>query len=140
MISFLLFYDLLYYISICFSIYQNIKGSFIVIIFQSLKFYFNMKRMNKYYPGCSVLNILYDHISLCLKKETIFFSPEGFQILEYLFNFVIIFDFIWFFILFKRKYKKQIIDIITWFEKDVDNNKNNILNDNNKMKKFNKIE
>ena len=137
MIYFLLFYDSLYYISIFFSIHQNIKATFILIIFQSLKFYFTNKRMNIYYLSWSLLYIFYDHISKCSKNEREFFSPEGFQILEYLFNFVIIFDFIWLFILIKRKYIKKILATALLLEK-IANDENNTILDNNKTNNIKK--
>ena len=131
MIFFLLFYDSLYYISILFSFHQNIKATIILITFHGLKFYFTNKRMNIYYLGWSFPYILYNHISNCAKYETEFFSPEGFQILEYLFNFVIIFDFVWLFILIKRKYNKKIFTTALLLEKIANEENNNFL-DNNK--------
>ena len=93
--------------------------------------------MNIYYLGWSFPYILYNHISNCAKYETEFFSPEGFQILEYLFNFVIIFDFVWLFILIKRKYIKKIFTTVLLLEKIANDENNNFL-DNNKTKKIKK--
>ena len=137
MIYFLLFYDSLYYISIYFSINQNIKASIIVIIFQALKFYFTNKRMNFYYLSWSLLYIFYYHISNCAKNETEFFSPEGFLILEYIFNFVIIFDFVWLFILIKRKYIKKIFATVLLLEKIANEENGSIFNNDksNNIKK-----
>ena len=78
-----------------------------------------------------------NHISKCSKNEREFFSPEGFQILEYLFNFVIIFDFVWLFILIKRKYIKKIFTTALLLEKIANDENNNFL-DNNKTKKIKK--
>ena len=93
--------------------------------------------MSLYYLDWSFPYILYNYISNCPKYETEFFSPEGFQILEYLFNFVIIFDFVWLFILIKRKFIKKIFTTALLLEKIANEENNNFL-DNNKTKKIKK--
>ena len=95
--------------------------------------------MNIYYLGWSFPYILYNHISNFAKYETEFFSSEGFKVLEHLFNFVIILDFVWLFILIKRKYNKKIFTTVLLLEKIANEENNNFL-DNNKTNNIKKAQ
>ena len=123
MLFYLLIYDFIYLIFLYIFYFNGFKAGIVKIIIQIFKFYFTGKRIKLSNPDICIC----EAISNFFKNSSIrgwgFFTPEGFQIFEFLWNFVIILDIIWLIIIKKyiNKYKKKNKgDYITLEEKIVD--------------------
>ena len=123
MLFYLLIYDFIYLIFLYIFYFNGFKAGIMKIIIQIFKFYFKGKRIklsNRDICICEVISNFFDNSSI---RGWGFFTPEGFQIFEFLCNFVIILDIIWLIIIKKNinKYKKKNKgDYITLEEKIVD--------------------
>lgn len=112
MLFYLIFHDILFLIIVYIFYFGGCKAGIIKIIFQILRFYFNSRRIklsNQNLCHFQVIINFYNNIRI---RGWNFFTPEGFEIFEYLCNYVIILDCIWLCILIKRKKSKQKENII----------------------------
>jgi len=103
MLFYLLFRDLLYIILIYIFYFEGFKAGIIKIIFQGFKFYFGTRRLKSSNPNLCSYQIIKNYIDFIKLRDLNFFSPEGFEIFEYICNYVILLDFIWLIILFKKR-------------------------------------
>ena len=71
------------------------------------KYYFNCKRIKKSNPDICPFQIVINYFTNLSIRDLDIFNTEGFEIFEYLCNYVIILDFIWLCILIKRKRAKN---------------------------------
>ena len=108
MLFYLIFHDILFLIIVYIFYFGGCKAGIIKIIFQILRFYFNFKRIKlpnrDLYPFQVIINFLNNNI---LFRGWNLFIPDGFEIFEYICNYVIILDFIWLYILIKKKKSKK---------------------------------
>ena len=104
---YLMIYDMIYIIFIYIFIFRGFKSGVVKIIFQAFKFYFTGKRLkqsNRDICLCETVLNFFKNLSL---RDWGLFTPEGFQMLEFLFNFVIIFDIIWLIMIKLNNNKKK---------------------------------
>ena len=156
MLFYLIIHDIIFLIFVYIFYFGGYKSGIIKIIFQILRFYFNLRRIKLSNPNLCpfqvVVNFYRNNISI---RGFNFFIPEGFEIFEYLCNYVIILDCIWLYILIKKKNLKkkenaikreimsddQRVDSIkkdaTEQEKEKMSENNNIINDINESKNDN---
>ena len=107
MLFYLMIYDTIFIICIYIFFFRGFKLGIVKIIFQAFKFYFTGKRLkqsNRDICLCETVKNFYEYLK---DRDLGLFTPEGFQILEFLFNFVIIFDIIWLIIIKKNNNKKK---------------------------------
>lgn len=107
MLFYLMIYDTIFIICIYIFFFRGFKSGIVKIIFQAFKFYFTGKRLkqsNRDICLCETVKNFYEYLK---DRDLGLFTPEGFQILEFLFNFVIIFDIIWLIIIKKNNNKKK---------------------------------
>lgn len=108
---YLLIYDLICIVFIYLFVFGNIKYGILIIFLQIFKFYNNSKRMKKYNNKLSLFEIIKNKIdNICSIRELYFFNPEGFFIIEFLCNGIIILEIIYLLILIFLKckfYKKN---------------------------------
>ena len=108
MLFYLIFHDIVYLIFVYIFYFGGYKSGIIKIIFQILRFYFNFKRIKlpnrDLYPFQVIINFLNNNI---LFRGWNLFIPDGFEIFKYICNYVIILDFIWLYILIKKKNSKK---------------------------------
>ena len=107
MLFYLLFHDFVYIIIIYKFIFGGYKAGIIKLLFQIFRFYFNCKRIKKSNPDICPFQIVINYFTNLSIRENDMFNTEGFEIFEYLCNYVIILDFIWLCILIKRKRAKN---------------------------------
>ena len=105
MLSYLMIYDIIFIIFIYIFIFGGFKSGIVTIIFQIFKLYFTSKRL-KSRDICLCETVLNFFESLGLRDWGLF-TPEGFQILEFLFNYVIILDIIWLILIKINNNKKK---------------------------------
>jgi hypothetical protein len=87
----------------------SIKAGLITILFQSVRFYFNAKRIQKFNSRMSLYEIIKSKWeNIVLFRGWSFFNPEGFLIIEFLCNFVVILEIILLikYICDRRRYRK----------------------------------
>ena len=108
MLYYLIVYDLLNLIIVYCFIYGSIKAGIIKIILQGFRFYFNAKRIQRFNNEMNLYYIIkYKIENICVLRKWNFFNPEGFLIIEFLCNFVIILDIILLIILLRKKYSNK---------------------------------
>jgi len=123
MLFYLLIYDFIYLIFLYIFYFNGFKAGIVKIIIQIFKFYFTGKRIKLSNPDICICEAISNFFKTSSIRGWGFFTPEGFQIFEFLCNFVIILDIIWLIIIKKNinKYKKKNKgDYITLEEKIVD--------------------
>ena len=135
MLFYLLCRDLLYIILIYTFYFEGFKAGIIKIIFQGFKFYFGLRRLKRSNPNLCSYQIIYNYFENIKLRNINFFSQEGFEIFEYICNYVILLDLIWLIILFKkrRQSKKDEDDYIKKEKQEVKYNEN----DTNEMEDSN---
>ena len=107
MLFYIMFTDVLYIINLYIFYFGGLISGIIKIIFQMLKFYFSYKRLKKPSPDLCQYEIIKNYISNIKDRNKSFFEPEGHAIIDYLCNYVIIFDIIYLIIIFKKKCTKK---------------------------------
>ena len=109
MLFYLLIYDFIYLIFLYIFYFNGFKAGIVKIIIQIFKFYFTGKRIKLSNPDICICEAILNHFNNSLMRGWGFFTPEGFQIFEFLCNFVIILDIIWLILIKKNinKYKKK---------------------------------
>ena len=106
MFYYLILYDFCCLIIIYIFIYESIKAGIIIIIFQSFRFIFNAKRIQRFNNNLSIFSIIKNKIdNMHSIRGWNFFNPEGFLIIEFLCNFSIILDIYLLIIYIYRRYK-----------------------------------
>lgn len=108
---YLVIYDLICIVFIYLFVFGSIKYGILIIFLQIFKLYNNSKRMKKYNNKLSLFEIIKNKIdNICSIREWDFFNPEGFFIIEFLCNGIIILEIIYLLILIFLKcklYKKK---------------------------------
>lgn len=108
MFYYLITYDIINLIIVYCFIYGKIGAGIIKIILQGFRFYFNAKRIQKFNNQMNLYYIIKSKIeNMCILRKWNFFNPEGFLIIEFLCNFVIILDIILLIILIWKKCNKN---------------------------------
>ena len=141
MFYYLIVYDFICLVIVYFFIYGSIKAGILKIIFQSFRFIFNWKRMQKFNNQMTVFSIINSKLeNMYLLRGWNIFNPEGFLIIEFFCNFAIILDIVLLIIyICTRKKNKGIKKKEIVLEKDnsfdeSDNNiNNNNINNNNNL-------
>jgi hypothetical protein len=142
MLYYLIIYDIFNLIIVYCFIYGSIQAGIIKIILQGFRFYFNAKRIQRFNNEMNLYYIIkYKIENICVLRKWNFFNPEGFLVIEFLCNFVIILDIILLIILFRKKYsnKSQNKNYIILEEKNKDDLSEDDLDksDNNSLDKSN---
>ena len=106
MLSYLMIYDIIFIIFIYIFIFGGFKSGIVTIIFQIFKLYFTAKRLKQSSRDICLCETVLNFFKNLGLRDWGLFTPEGFQILEFLFNYVIILDIIWL-ILIKINNKKK---------------------------------
>ena len=107
MLSYLMIYDIIFIIFIYIFIFGGFKSGIVTIIFQIFKLYFTAKRLKQSSRDiclCETVLNFFENLGL---RDRGLFTPEGFQILEFLFNYVIILDIIWLILIKINNNKKK---------------------------------
>lgn len=104
MFYYLIIYDIINLIIVYCFIYGNIMAGIIKIISQGFRFYFNAKRIQKFNNEMNLYYIIkYKIENMRVFRKWNIFNPEGFLIIEFLCNFVLILDIILLIILIWKK-------------------------------------
>ena len=106
MLFYLLIYDFIYLIFLYIFYFNGFKAGIVKIIIQIFKFYFTGKRIKLSNPDICICEAISNFFNYSSIRGCGFFTPEGFQIFEFLCNYVIIFDIIWLIIIIKKNMKK----------------------------------
>jgi len=140
MFYYLIIYDLIFILIVYFFLYGWIYPGFVKCILQMIRFYFNYKRIKKFNNEMCVFSIIRSKIQNTKIRGWSIFNPEGFLVIEFLCNFVLILDIILLILLIHRRRKMKRIkelnqikedsdDMIGWNnevkEKDKENENNN---------------
>ena len=121
MLYYLIIYDIINLIIVYCFIYGNIQAGIIKIILQVFRFYFNAKRLQRFNNDMNLYYIIKSKFeNTCVLRRWNFFNPEGFLVIEFLCNFVIILDIILLVILIRKKYQKKSENYIVLEEKNKD--------------------
>lgn len=107
MLFYIIFTDILYIIILYIFYFGSLFAGIIKIIFQALKFYFSHKRLKLGNPDLCSFKIISNYIEFIRERNLSFFLPQGYAFLDYLCNYVLIFDIFYLIILFKKKCGKK---------------------------------
>lgn len=107
MLFYIIFTDILYIIILYIFYFGSLFTGIIKIIFQALKFYFSYKRLKLGNPDLCSFKIITNYIEFIKQRNLSFFLPQGYALIDYLCNYVIIFDIFYLIILFKKKCGKK---------------------------------
>ena len=107
MLFYIIFTDILYIINLYIFYFGSLFAGIIKIIFQTLKFYFSYKRLKESSPYLCLLQIFQNYIDDINLRNNSFFQPQGYDIIDHLCNYVLIFDIFYLIILFKKKCGKK---------------------------------
>lgn len=123
----------------------SIKAGFIKVIFQLLRFYYNAKRLQKFNSKMNLYEIIKSKWeNMVLIRGWSIFNPEGFFIIEFLCNFVVILDIILLikYIRVRRRYKriKKMNQIVEEKDESVDENDKKEKKDDDKNDEINEKE
>ena len=126
MFCYLILYNIIYFIIVCYFISGSISSGIIKIILQIARFYFNSKRIKKFNKQMNVLSIIKSKIeNIYLFRNWNIFNREGYLIIEFLCNYVIIFDILLLIILtYKKNNHRKILNLNN--NKEIKNEKINI--------------
>ena len=93
MLYYLIAYDIICLIILCYFISGSLFAGAIKIIYQIAHFYFNSKMIKKFNTQMNIFSIIRSKIenTYLIRKWNIF-NPEGYLVIEFLCNFIIIFD------------------------------------------------
>ena len=93
MFYYLIAYDIICLIILCYFISGSLVAGVIKIIYQIAHFYFNSQMIKKFNKQMNIFSIIKSKIeNIYLIRKWNIFCSEGFLIIEYLCNFIIIFD------------------------------------------------
>ena len=129
-IFYLIIYDLFFIIFLYLFIFKLFKAGIMKIIIQILKCVFTARRFKKNNPEICLCRIILNHFDNTYLRNSEIFDPEGYEIFEFLCNFVIVLDIIWL-IIIKRDARKDKNDLT-----DTETNiviKKQILTDENRV-------
>ena len=123
---YLFIHDAFYLIFIYVFYFGVFKSGIFVILCKLLRFYFKAKRIRQSNPNLFPFQffINYYYNNMVFRNESLF-TPEGFELLEYFCNYFIILDFLWLYILIKRKKK-----YVKYIKKDIMTDDNKVENKN----------
>ena len=107
MLSYLMIYDIIFIIFIYIFIFGGFKSGIVTIIFQIFKLYFTAKRLKQSSRDICLCETVLNFFKNLGLRDWGLFTPEGFQILEFLFNYVIILDIIWLILIKINNNKKK---------------------------------
>jgi hypothetical protein len=107
MLSYLMIYDIIFIIFIYIFIFGGFKSGIVTIIFQIFKLYFTAKRLKQSSRDICLCETVLNFFKNLGLRDCGLFTPEGFQILEFLFNYVIILDIIWLILIKINNNKKK---------------------------------
>ena len=148
MLYYLLIYDFICIIILYLFVFGSIKFGLLKILLQFYRYNTNSKMMQNYNNKLSLLEIIKNKIeNISIIREWDFFNPEGFFIIEFLCNFVIVLDIIYLLLLICLKICKRNEKKINVSQKiDDDDNKSgdknstkSLENKNNNKKEINEI-
>ena len=110
MFYYLIAYDIICLIILCYFISGSFMAGIIKIIYQIARFYFNSKRIKKFNKQMNISSIIKSKIeNIYLIRKWNIFCSEGYLIIEYLCNFIIIFDILLIIYIYRKKnYRKKI--------------------------------
>ena len=113
MFYYLIAYDIICLIILCYFISGSVVSGIIKIIYQIARFYLNTKRIKKFNQKMNPFSIIKSKIeNIYLIRKWNIFNPEGYLVIEFLCNFIIIFDILLLIINIYRKLKyRKIINI-----------------------------
>ena len=109
MLYYLIAYDIICLIILCYFISGSLFAGAIKIIYQIAHFYFNSKMIKKFNKQMNIFSIIRSKIenTYLIRKWNIF-NPEGYLVFEFLCNFIIIFDILLIvYICIKKNYTKK---------------------------------
>ena len=92
---YLIIYDLIFIIFLYLYIFKSFKAGILKILIQILKCVFTAIRLKTKYSSIFINRMIYIHWENIDSRSLEFFDAEGFEIMEYLCNLVIILDIIW---------------------------------------------
>ena len=122
---YLFIHDAFYLIFIYVFYFGVFKSGIFVILCKLLRFYFKAKRIRQSNPNLFPFQFFINYYNnMAIRNESLF-TPEGFELLEYFCNYFIILDFLWLYILIKRKKK-----YIKYIKKDIMTDDNKVDNKN----------
>ena len=133
MFYYLIIYDVICIIIVYFFVYESVKAGLIKIILQSIRFYFNAKRLYQFNSRMDLFSIIKSKFeNMYYFREWELFNPEAFLIIEFLCNFVIILDIIYLIILICNKRRAKRIKIIQEVMEENESDTNNVNNKDEK--------
>jgi len=130
MFFFLIFYDIIFVIFIYIFMFGGFKSGIMKIIIQFFKFYYAGKRIKYSNPDICICETILNFFRNLGLRDWGLFTPDGYQILEFLLNFVIILDLIWL-ILIKKKMNKRKGEYIELTEKQIMTDDDRVYNNYN---------
>ena len=147
---YLMVYDIFFIIFIYTFIFGGFKAGILKIIIQIFKFYSTAKRLKKSNPDICICEAILNFFRNLGLRDWGLFTPEGFQILEFLCNIVIILDILWIILIkndnnnkrkeeFNESSEKVILtddDRVDYQNDYIDNDNNRIISENSENKIF----
>ena len=103
MLLYIIIYDLIYIIFLYSFFFRGYKSGIIKITMQILKCFFLARRIKKTSPDIFLYEAILNYFDNLRLRGFNLATPEGYVILEFIFNFVLIFDIIWLIILIKDR-------------------------------------
>lgn len=107
MLYYLFLYDLIILVIVYIFIYGSFKAGVIKIIIQLFRFYFTRKRMQTYNRNLSVKEIIRNKLDNFKMRGWGLFNSEGFFVIEYLCNFIIVLDIFYLIVIFCQNRAKN---------------------------------
>ena len=111
MLYYFMISDIIYLLILYSFFFERCTSGIITIIIQIFKCYSNTKRIKKSSPDICVFEAVKNFFGESYIRNSKWASPEGYQIFEFLCNFVIILDIIYLIILIRRKCNKKNQDV-----------------------------
>ena len=104
MVYYLITYDIICLIILCYFIFGSFMAGIIKIIYQITRFYFNSKMIKNFNKQMNIFSIIKSKIeNIYLIRKWNIFNPEGYLVIEFLCNFIIIFDILLIIYIFRNK-------------------------------------
>jgi len=104
MLYYLIAYDVVCLIILCYFIFGSFMDGIIKIIYQITRFYFNSKMIKNFNKQMNIFSIIKSKIeNIYLIRKWNIFNPEGYLVIEFLCNFIIIFDILLIIYIFRNK-------------------------------------
>ena len=111
MLYYFMISDIIYLLILYSFFFERCTSGIITIIIQIFKCYSNTKRIKKSSPDICVFEAVSNFFKESYIRNSKWSNPEGYQIFEFLCNFVIILDIIYLIILIRRKCNKKNQDV-----------------------------